>query len=218
MLDIERFFARSPTLYHMARVGAWPQIERHGLLSVRTLLDLSQKSERERTAIAVERKTSSVSLDVPLVGTVLLRDQGVLNSAKLQRALNCSMPVEDWVTLLDSRVFLWAKPESLEGLVKAKSYRRAPQTIIEVDSRTLFEGYRREIEVADINTGAVLHRPAARGSFTFQSIDEYRRVGRREVVEVTVVGGIPDIARFVKRVVHRKPDGQELKIFHRVFP
>src|SRR6266851_6816860 len=117
--------------------------------------------------------------------------------------------VKEWRRLIDSKIFFWAQKKSCDGLLNARLYRKQIHTIIEVRSRKFLSAFSSSIEIADINTGSVIHTPARRGSATFQSLEAYSRTKKRQIVEVTIPDRIPDIVNFVKRVTHRHPNGQE---------
>jgi hypothetical protein len=209
MLDLEKFYTCRPVIYHMAQADAWPQIKRHGLLSTQILLDRLQLTNEERATIANERKCKSVPRRNASFGLVTLRDQCPLNEKKLEKALEPGTTVIEWSSLLNRRVFFWAQKKSLDGFLGAKNYRHHPQLVIAVNTRKLFEAYKGKIEVADINTGSLLYNPALRGKDTFQPIATYARYKKRQIVEVTVLDGVPDFTNFVKRAVRREPTGSE---------
>ena len=70
-----------------------------------------------------------------------------------------------------------------------------------------------------MNTGCTRPMPFPRGRDTFLSLDEYpyeerRKRGLEPVVELSILGGVPDIAEFTKRVVRMRGD-TELRVIWR---
>jgi uncharacterized protein DUF7002 len=145
-------------------------------------------------------------------GKVTLRDQIPLNTTKLAKALGGLMTIEEWVALLDCRVFFWAQRESVDKLIYAKPYRNYAQTIIKVDARRFVDKYHSKIEVADINAGSTYYKAVPRGRHTFQSIEAYTRIRRREIVEVTVLDAALDLDELNPCVVRREPNGTETQL------
>ena len=92
----------------------------------------------------------------------------------------------------------------MRRLLNAKAYRGHAHTTIEFDTKRLLE--RCDVTVSPINSGAVLHNPPRRGSFTFTAIDrfpedQYRKRGRQNMIaEGAVDYAIPDAAESVTRV------------------
>jgi hypothetical protein len=122
------------------------------------------------------------------------------------------MTVQQWLDVLNNRVFLWAHPQRLATLLAARSYRASRHDVLLVDTARLVEAHADRIRLTGMNTGATIYPNAKRGSDTFQQIETFpfdeRRRGRRaiadNVVEVAVLDGLPDITDFVVRVERRE--------------
>ena len=206
--ELEELLTDHPTLYHMAEEGSWPSIREKGLLSTSALLDLYGVKGAEREGIEAERRPGSVVLEDAALGRAVIRDNGPLNARKLARALPPDLPVAEWLRLLNGRVFFWLTEDRLGRLLGAKLYRDKVHDVLEVEAAPLVAAHRARIELSPINSGVTDPFPAPRGRDTFRSIADYpyaewrRKRGRRgePVVELAVLGGVPDVARFVRRV------------------
>src|ERR1700722_13523872 len=84
-----------PRLYHMAHEGAWPQIQRHGLLNTRSILDLWEVESVLRSRIETQIRRGPFELSHPRHGKVVIRDQKPMNEKKLRTALIDCTP-QDW--------------------------------------------------------------------------------------------------------------------------
>lgn len=140
---------------------------------------------------------------------VVIRDQIPLKF--LDHVLEEDTTREEFLHLLDSRVFFWATEERLMRLLRGRMYRNTPQVVLSVDTRSLIEAYGHVIEVSPYNTGSA-HVPSAprRGRSVFRRLDDFdydgwrakRRKADAAVAEVTIPGAVPDIFDHVVRVSH----------------
>ncbi len=207
--DLAEMLRHCPTLYHMAERGSWPGIQRHGLRSTTALLDLFQVSGQHREAIERRHRPACVTLRHPMHGTATVRDQKPMSDSALGRCLQDGLAPAEWYALLNGKVFFWLARPRLLKLLGGKAYREAQHDVLEVDAAALVEAYRDRIRLSAINSGATFALgPVARGQGTFQAIADYDYAGWRKrrpatgaVVELTVAYAVPDIARFVRRVV-----------------
>lgn len=203
-MDVSEFTRRHPRLFHLAHGDAWPSLAEHGLLSVRSIVQRSALPQSEREAMLTQHRPVSVSVDVPGLGSVVVRDQGPLNMAKLAACLTGGMTPAQWLTMLNSMAFLFPSEATLATLYE--KYRADAVTVLELDSRSLVAEYGSLIRLASINTGATVYAAAKRGADTFRGIAQFD--ARKQVKEVAVMDGIPDLARHVRRVERREPDGR----------
>ena len=188
----------------MAHADSWPQIRHHGLLSSGRLLYETCQTPSQLASTRVERQKRSIPCFHPDFGKAVIRDQEALILRHLRLTLDTTL--EEWLELLDSRVFLWASEDSLNKLMRAKNYKDSSQTVLVFNTHKLFERYQNRIEVADINTGSTIFpNSPVRGRGTFQRIHSYQKVGRRTIVEVTVPGCIKPIEEVLEYVEHREP-------------
>lgn len=202
----EDLIERYPVLYHMAEDGTWPSIQRHGLLSTVALLDLFEAPSPLRTQVLGGVRRDKTLLRHPAHGTAVIRDQRPLKF--LRDVVTPGTSEQEYLDLLNSRVYLWASLDRLTKLLGARAYRDDFQTVLHVDTARLLAAHP-EIELAPYNTGS-MHVPNApkRGKDVFLPVLDYphqewaKKRGRSgdALVEVTVPYGIPDIAQCVFRV------------------
>jgi hypothetical protein len=204
MFDIDRFIESHPQLYHMTHLNAWDPIRRHGLLSTKLLLDRLQLSEADKEVLYQLRKGNSQTRNHPDFGEATIRDQSVMPHVRLGKVLTPDTSLSDWLDLLNSRVFLWAKENSLLGLLKAKKYRDQVHTVLIFDTRKVFKKYRGRIEASDINSGAVLFPNAPeRGKGTFQPISAFTPKRGRGLVEITIPEKIDNVEELLAGLEQR---------------
>lgn len=215
--ELAELVADSPILFHMTEADAWPTIRRHGLLCPRASLDLFG-IEGEARAAALRRRPEGIVLERGDLGRVVLRDQKPLSDKALARCLRDGLTPEDWHERLNERVFFWLSRERVLTLLAGRAYRQHAHAILEIEAAPFVAAYRDRIELSPINSGATGQFPAPRGTDTFLPIDAYpyahyrkrRRRGER-AVELTVPSAVPDLARFVTRVVLMK-GAEEIEI------
>lgn len=191
----------------MAEHGAWPSIRRHGLLSTSALLDLYGVEGDRREAVETRRRPEGVKLSAPGLEGAVVRDQKPMDDASLARCLQDGLAPADWYRLLNSRVFFWLSRTRLLRLLGARPYRMAAHDVLELDTAALVAAYADRITLSPINSGATRPFGVARGLATFLPIADYpyarwrtARPRGEHVVELAVTGGVPDVARFVRRV------------------
>ncbi len=203
----EDLAARHPRLYHLTLPSNLPGIGRHGVLPTSTLLQLHGGPP----GLEYTRRPAAVPLPHPVHGTATLNDQSPMTEATLARCLDNGLMPGDWLAMLNRRVFFWADVTGLNRLLHARANRGRAVTVLEVNTLALALTYAEQIELSAINSGATIRRPARRGLATFtpmlrHSYADWRRLRGRldKVLEVTVVGGVPDVARFItSEQVHR---------------
>jgi hypothetical protein len=196
-VDLTALIEKYPSVYHMAALGSWPSIQRHGLLSTSALLDLFEVKADRREAIESRKRPVSVVITHPQYGIATIRDQKPLHDSMLLRCLRGRVSVEDWHRLLNGRVFFWVDEKRLNDLRNARAYREQRQTVIFANTRQLVERYADRIRLAHINTGATRSVTHFRDLETFKTIENY---DRRKVVELTIDRSVPDVAEFAVRV------------------
>jgi hypothetical protein len=89
----------------MAHAGAWPSIERLGLLSTPALLDLFEINGERRDQLEARRRARSEEITHDIHRRALLRDQKPLNEKKLANALLDGLKPRDWYGILNRKVF-----------------------------------------------------------------------------------------------------------------
>ncbi|MBE7184239.1 MAG: hypothetical protein INR68_07525 [Methylobacterium mesophilicum] len=211
--ELDELLSDCPTLFHMAEKESWPPIRDTGLWSTSALLDRFEKSSEERIAVEARRRPRGVTLEHPLHGRAVIRDNKPMNDRSLERCLEDGLRPEDWYRILNARVFFWLSRKRLLTLLAARSYAETEHDVLEIEARPLVEAYRRQITLSPINSGATSRFPVKRGLTTFLPLSDYpyaewrrKRARGERAVELAVSGGVSDIARFTRRVVRMKGD------------
>ena len=205
--ELDELLRDCPLLFHMAEAGAWPSIARHGLLSTRAALDLFE-AEGDLRAEAEGRRPEGIVLERADLGRIVLRDQKPLSDKALARCLRDGLTPSDWHARLNGRVFFWLSRKRVLTLLAGRAYRAQAHEILEIEAAPLVAAYRDRIELSAINSGATGRFPVPRGADTFLPIDRYpyaawrkKRARGERAVELTVPSAVPDLHRFVRRVV-----------------
>ncbi|GMA21537.1 hypothetical protein MM440_06185 [Arsenicicoccus piscis] len=205
-MKADELIAYHPQVFHTADARAWASIQSRGLLPAKDLLvdavGGSGSGPGERRLRSQVLTTEGADGHV-----VVIRDQKPLKF--LDDVLEEGTTREEFLHLLDSRVFFWATAERLGRLLRGRMYRTTPQVVLTVDTRSLVEAYGEVIEVSPYNTGSA-HVPSAprRGKSVSQRLDDFeydawrakRRKADAAVVEATIPGAVPDILDHVVRV------------------
>ena len=207
--ELEEVVADCPTLFHMAERGSWGSIGERGLLSTSALLDLYGVSGAEREAIESMRRSASIPLNATGLPRAVVRDQLPMDDKGLLRCLPGHMAPRDWYELLNSKVFFWLTRDRLHTLTSASTYLDTSHDVIEVDTRSLIEAHRERIWFCPMNSGSTKPYPHPRDESTFLRIadypyDHWRRKKRKRgerVVELAVDHSVPDVRRYVTRVI-----------------
>ena len=211
-----------PVLHHMSESGSWSTIRQIGLLSTQRLVAECELSDAAATGILRTRRKTSVRLHHPDVGLVTVRDQGPLLEDNLTKALK-GMTVEQWLAVLNDRVFFWLHPARLDRLLSARRYRHQSHDVLVVNTRDLLDRHGDRVRITAMNTGATIFPGSPRrGPDTFMRTEDFpfaeRRRGRPlsdAAVELAVIGGVPDIADLVQRVERRQGNRVLEVIFRR---
>lgn len=219
--DLEEFFENCPRLFHMAMDGSWPSIAKIGLRNTSSLLDTFEVPASQQEELLTKRRPSSVAIEHAKLGAAVVRDQIPLLDKDLEDCLLDGLTPLDWHQRLNERVFFWTNRRRLETLLNARAYRDQAHHVLEVDTRKLVDAYYDAIELTPMNSGCTRPWKHPRGTNTFRSIDDYpyqeRRRGRSRddiVVELTVIGGVPDIKDFTLGVTRM----QKSEVSETVFP
>lgn len=208
-MDPEQLVIEHPVVFHMAEDGTWPSIRTQGLLSTRALVDLYQPPLAVSEAILHTVRRSRTVLAHPGLAPAVIRDQ--LPLKYLEQVLTDGTTPQEYLALLNGRVFFWLTRERLSRLLQARQYRSHPHLVLCLDTAELLRRHGTNVQLAPYNTGSMLRPPPyspRRGRDVFVDIDEYpysrwrRQRGPRgdAVVELTVDYAVPDAAELVLRV------------------
>ena len=221
-MDRSELVSEHPKLFHMAEEGTWPAIQEHGLLSTKALVDLYDPEEAVRSTILQGVRRESVVLSRPGVGRAVIRDQGPLKF--LDECLAPGTTRQEFLDLLNGRVFFWLSPKRLQRLLGAARYREHPQLVFQFDTAEILERYGAAVQLAPYNTGS-MHVPPPysppRGRDVFVDVAHYpyadwrarRGRGGDAVVELTVKHAVPDAGELVTRV-ERWVGGSSVDVLH----
>lgn len=121
----EDLAAKHPRLYHLTDPVALPGILRHGLLPTSGLLSLFEVPQADRVAIERRRRSAGVPITHPIHGTAVITDNLPLSETALTSCLDDDLSPEDWLLLLNQRVFFWPDEENLGGHRNARMNRGA---------------------------------------------------------------------------------------------
>ncbi|MEV7021925.1 hypothetical protein [Kitasatospora sp. NPDC093558] len=208
-MDRAQLIREHPTLFHMAADGTWPSIQARGLLSTRALVDLYDPPPALRAEILHRVRRTKIVLDDPALGPSVIRDQLPLKF--LDQCLTPGTTPQEFLDLLNGRVFFWLTRERLCSLVNARQYRDHPQVVLCLDTAQLLGRHGDAAQLAPYNTGSMLKPPPyspMRGRDVFVDVDDYpysrwrkeRGANRDAVVELTVNHAVPDAAELAIRV------------------
>jgi len=191
-----------PRLYHMAERESWDGLTRHGLLSTEALLDLFEVAGDKREAIVTRQRTEAVVIEHEAHGRAVIRDQKPLNRAKLEACLKgCSF--QEWLQMLNSRVFFWLTEARLRTLMCAREYCGQTHVVLVLDTLRLASDFRQRITLATMNTGNTRPYAHPRGLATFSRMEDYPFENRLHrdpyytVVELAVEVGVPNVMEYL---------------------
>ncbi|HEV8528939.1 MAG TPA: hypothetical protein VGS60_15550, partial [Actinomycetes bacterium] len=125
---------------------------------------------------------------------------------------------EQWLRLLNSKVFFWLQRERVSRLLGAPAYRDSSHLIITVDTQLLLGHIGDDsVTLSRINTGSTAYRAAPRGRDTFKQIADYPHPPRRralksasDIAELSVAGTVADILSVAVYADLHTPDGTQL--------
>jgi hypothetical protein len=218
--ELQELVKDCPTIYHMAEQGSWPSIYERGLLSTTALLDLYCVRGSARQAIESQRRPRSVSLEHAELPRAVIRDQFPMSDSGLLRCLPRHISPMDWYKLLNCRVFFWLNRSRLLRLLNAGTYREEAHDVLEISTQELLDNYFEKIWFCAMNSGCTKPMPHPRDETTFRRISDYpysfwrtKRPRKERVVEFVVDYGVPDIRKYVRRVVEMK-NNDELRTLY----
>ena len=215
--ELDELRNKHPTLYHMAELGSWPHIREHGLRSTTALLNLFEVPGDKRLQIEERHRPGKVPIEHPKWGRAIVRDQIPMTDAGLLRCLPPNLSPADWYKILNAKVFFWLSRDRLLTMLKAGAYRHDAHDVLEVDTRALVDAYRGSIWLSPMNSGCTKPYPHPRNKQTFSRIPDYpytRRPRRERAVELAIDYAVPDIEKFVTRVVEMRREEETRTLYH----
>jgi hypothetical protein len=205
-MRISELIGRHPELFHIAADGAWPTIRRHGLWSTEAI---ARDLPEDLAAAIRAHRPEIVEVDHPVLGRIMIRDQKPINMSTLARSLPSLISADDWLSILNRRVFFFPTDEAVERLRTSRSYRDATHTVLTIDTESLLAAHRHRVELTSMNTGAAPggRTPGKRARDTFQPIERFGVERHVELSELSVLDKVEDVAEHVTRVERRHSDG-----------
>lgn len=204
-----------PHLYHVTACDNLGPILQHGLLSVSALLERFEDDDGVRAKRERQHRSGFETLEHPVHGRAILRDQNPLNESMLRRCLLDGLSPEDWYQILNQRVFFWPNCERVETLLRTRGYRSMRHLLIVVRTDRLIAAYSDRIELSPINSGATRSVEHKRGRSTFAALSDYdfdrwrreRRSRKKAVAEIAVRGAVEKLTRIATSAIRLDPDG-----------
>ncbi|HEY3749274.1 MAG TPA: hypothetical protein VGL80_08750 [Pseudonocardiaceae bacterium] len=196
-----------PMLYHMAADGTWPAIQARGLLSTQAIVDLYAPPPPGRAEILSVVRRTAITLDDPVLGPAVIRDQTPLRF--LDECLQPGTSAQEFLHALNNRVFFWLTRQRLGTLLNARLNRQLAHTVLSVDTGELLARYGDQVQLSPYNTGSTYARTSPRrGPDIFVDVEEYPHDAWRArrgktgdaVVELTLPYSVPDIVDMTVRV------------------
>lgn len=216
--EIRQFISARPVLYHVTAGGSWLSIGEHGLLSTNALLDSSTLEEGESMRIRRNHRPECVTVQgkgshrIPLKADI--RDQHPMNDIVLKRQLEAQktgITAKEWYEGQNERVFFFVSRRTAVRLMSLYAERGQPQCMLEICTKSLFKAHCDKIELSEFNTGSNKQEPDVPKNEDgkwhcnlrkpWKEYPSRKRDRKNVVKELTVPGGIPDIARHVINVV-----------------
>jgi hypothetical protein len=202
---------RWPALWHCSFAGAWPGIQLYGLQSTARLLELAKVPAAQRRQLMLLPRAEVGRVQLPNGAQAVLRDQHPLASRRLSRALR-DMNQDQWLQLLNARVFLFTQEPHAQRLLKA--YADQGQDVLKLKTTSVLAAYAGQIEVSTRNSGALPRTSQpSRGRHTFVPLADFPPDQVAAIQEVTILGGIDQIEPFVTNVIRYRPDGSKLRVW-----
>jgi len=130
----EQLATKHPRLYHLTSPEALDGIRRHGLLSTRQLLDLFEVDDETRLRLEQKRRAKTATIEHPRYGRAFLTDNVPLSEKSLAKCLEDGLSPQDWLQMLNSRVFFWPDIRGLGDLAQAKLNPNRERIILVLDT------------------------------------------------------------------------------------
>jgi len=186
----------------MAESGSWDSIQKRGLLSTSAILDLFEKNGEERCQIESNWRPKSITIEHPVHGKTVIRDQAPMPPEDLKKCL-IGISVQEWYELINSKIFFWVTKNRLNNFLNAINYRNKSHTVLTISTQDLLSNYINAITLTDINTGFTYHG-GPRGKHTFRSVKEFPT--NRTVWELAVEYAVYKVIDFTITVEEWKRD------------
>ncbi|MEM1255068.1 MAG: hypothetical protein AAGI69_21750 [Cyanobacteria bacterium P01_H01_bin.21] len=203
-MTIDELACLHPYLFHVTTPGAWASIRQHGLLSTQRLLELFDVERELQQQLQTTRRATAVPLHHAEYGNVVLNDNLPLSEKALSHCLDDGLTPEQWLAMLNERVFFWPDEAGLASMFNAKMNRNRTREVLVVETAKLPSAIATRMELCPINSGSTIRKPARRGLHTFTPLGKHtyrdwqKLRGRRDRIrEVVFRGSVDEIENYV---------------------
>ncbi|MFZ3580974.1 DUF7002 family protein [Loktanella sp. DJP18] len=149
-----------PSLFHVTLVSNLAGITARGLLRP---AEAARQAGFAPVDVALRKEPETI---VAHAGPMTLNHQRPLLAGRDQaKDFLSSGSLKDWAMQLDERIFFW--PRAMRQTYLDSLGERAPLHVLEIDAGGLFDIYADHLDLAPINSGAALRRPARRGPWLY---------------------------------------------------
>jgi hypothetical protein len=175
------------------------------------LLELAKVPATQRQQLLLLPRAEVSRIQFPNGAQAVLRDQHPLSPRRLRHALQ-DLSQEQWMELLNARVFLFTQEPHARRLIKV--YADQGQDVLKLKTASFLAAYEGHIEVSTRNSGALPRTgQPSRGRHTFVPLANFPPDQVAAIQEVTILGGIDQIEPFVTNVIRYRPDGSKYRVW-----
>lgn len=187
-----------PVLFHATGYQAWPSIVELGLLPASEVLagDARLRSARQ----------GPIEVALGPGEGIIVRDQRAMARANIETHLD-GIGLVEWLDILNERAFLFARQRDLTTFL-GRYKESGGQDVLTFDTARLLDAARGRTEVTTVSSTAPVpwEHCRCRNRHTFEPIDSFAG-DVADIHEVTIIGGIQQVADLVVRVMRYHPDG-----------
>lgn len=149
-----------PSLFHVTLLSNLAGITGRGLLRP---AEAARQAGFAPADVALRKDSETI---VAHAGPMTLNHQQPLLAGKDQaKDFLSSGSLKDWAMQLDERIFFW--PREMRQTYMDSLGDRVSLHVLEIDAGGLFDIYADHLDLAPINSGAALRRPARRGPWLY---------------------------------------------------
>lgn len=186
-MDIDKFLKLRPKLYHLTHKDNIESIKQ--TKKIYSTDYIVKKSGIEEPEVFLKTRRSRLE-KVNFNGSeVYLRDQIPLRPSMIDKAMDGTCTSDEYIFLLNKRVFFWPTKNRLER--HYKTYKDQDPVILIFDTKEVYDLNKERVKFCRLNSGALRAnsylggKPPARGLNTFKTLEDYKRTPST-VAEFTV--------------------------------
>jgi hypothetical protein len=205
-MEFNELVRRYEYVWHVTYAGAWPSIHEYGFCPAADLLRQSGRSDQ----VGVFRP-ACVSVAIDDGANATIRDQ--VRSRRDVGASVDGFDEADWWTLINARVYFFAREEHAIELRDKYLARGEPQDVIKIRTRALEESVA-ALEVATVNAGVFPRLVGkTRGAGTFIGLPDFDKANGLRIREITIRGRLPIEEKNVISVVRHDATTSPRRVF-----